>query len=162
MGAPFCLWAKLLVVENQAEKLKKKFEAQSISTASPEMCVVMLYERLVDDLECAIEIFDSKDFKPVFDVLMHGQHIVRLLRAAMRVDIWPEGANLISLYNWFEHQISQGSMFQNKKAVEEVIPLIRQLRDTWKMVADKVLEAKEEGKQEAFSETRIQIADFLA
>ncbi len=141
---------------------KKKFESQAVSTASPERCVVMLYERLVDDIECALGIFDAKDFKPVFDLLDNAQQIVRLLRAAMRVDIWPEGANLISLYNWFERRISQAAMFQDRKAAEEVLPMLRQLRDTWQKAADQVLAARETGELEAFAETRSQIADFLA
>jgi flagellar protein FliS len=160
------------------QRAHQKYQSQLIETATPERCVVMLYERLVDDVERADEIFESSDFKPVFDILFHAQSIIRLLRSAMRTDIWPEGANLVALYNWFEQRISQAAMFQDRQALRECIPLIRQLAAAWAEAYDRVASTKdaaaggERGSPgtafsgtagaAAFAETRAQIADFLA
>ncbi len=143
---------------------KKKYESQLITTASPEICVVMLYERLVDDLECAESIFENSDFKPAFESLVHAQQIIRLLRSSIDTGIWSGGANLISLYNWFETRLSQAAMFQDRLALREVIPLVRELSTAWKQASDLVGSAREsDGPREyAFAQTRSQIADYLA
>ena len=149
---------------NRGVSGKQKYESQLIATASPEICVVMLYERLVDDLECADAVFDKPDFKPAFDSLIHAQQIIRLLRSSMDTGIWQGGANLISLYNWFEARLSRSAMFQDRGALREVIPLIGELAKAWKQAADRVGSAREsDGPREyAFAETRSQIADYFA
>lgn len=154
-------------MERDPAVVKRTYESQHVMTASPEMCVVLLYERLVDDLESAERAFDRgwTDFRPIFDVLFHAQEIVRLLRASMRVDIWPEGANLVSLYNWFERRLASTAMFQEPQGVKDCLPLVRQLLDAWRKAAEKATERDPEAswaRQSAFSESRTRIADFLA
>jgi len=145
---------------------KRRYEVQTIATASPEVNVVMLYNRLVDDINCALAMFDVPDFKPVFDLLIHAQQIIHLLSASLRVDIWPAGANLVALYAWMGKRLSHAAMFQERAAAQECLPIIARLADAWRLAAEKVQMSRSDTSSGydtgGAPEIRKQIADFLA
>ena len=64
------------------------------STASPARLLIMLYDRLVLDLQRAVELGDLGEFLGAGRQLMHAQEIVLELQGSLKIDAWDGAAQL--------------------------------------------------------------------
>ena len=68
-----------------------RFLEEQIMTASPEARFLMLYDRLLVDLDRARDAIVNSQIEAAHVALIHGQEIIQVLRNSMRTDIWPGG-----------------------------------------------------------------------
>ncbi|WP_432507170.1 flagellar export chaperone FliS [Kineococcus arenarius] len=87
-----------------------RYLADSLSTASPAALLVMLYDRLVLDLQRAEQAQRDGDRETAHVNLVHAQDIVRELLSSLDVDKWEGGPGLRALYTWLLQELSTANI----------------------------------------------------
>ena len=118
-----------------ATNARNAYVDNSVSTASPARLLVMLYERLVLDLQRAVEAQRAGDRQEAHNQLMHAQDIVTHLRATLRVEAWDGGPGLASLYDWLHAQLVQANIRKDAALAEGCLSLAQDLASTWREAA---------------------------
>lgn len=111
----------------------------SVSTATPSQLLVMLYERLVLDVERAADALRRGEPSQAHAPLLHGQEIVLELNATLNVDAWEGAAGLASLYDYLHHELVRANMAKDLKVTEFCLHIVTVLRDTWRDAAGALL-----------------------
>ena len=74
--------------------------------------------------------FDAKDIEKAHDMNMRTQDIVREFRNTLNMDI-ELSANWDQLYEFMEYRLVEGNMKKDKAMLQEVLDLLKEMRDTW-------------------------------
>ena len=106
------------------------YRNQQIMMASPEQLTLMLYDGAIRFLRASITAIDAKDIEKAHDMNMRTQDIVREFRDTLNMDI-ELSANWDQLYEFMEYRLVEGNMKKDKAMLQEVLDLLKEMRDTW-------------------------------
>lgn len=109
--------------------------AERVLTASPQRLVVMLYDRLLLDLERADHALDAGSHSDAHAALVHAQDIVTELHSALDTSAWPEGVGLAALYDYVMRRLIDANLGKDRTIVAECHTLLEPLRDAWREIA---------------------------
>ena len=115
--------------------LRSRYLGDSVATASPQRILVMLYDRLVLDLERAEVALDAGDRTEAAAQIQHAQDIVFELRESLRVDAWEGGPRLAALYSWMITELVQAGVKRDRNRVSACRQIAEPLRDAWRQAA---------------------------
>jgi flagellar protein FliS len=115
--------------------LRSRYLGDSVATASPQRILVMLYDRLVLDLERAEIALDTGDRTEAAAQIQHAQDIVFELRESLRVDAWEGGPRLAALYSWMITELVQAGVKRDRNRVSACRQIAEPLRDAWRQAA---------------------------
>jgi flagellar protein FliS len=118
------------------------YATSSVNTASPARLLLMLYDRLVLDLELGRAAIATRDRAETHERLTHAQAILMELRGSLDLTIWPEGSKLAALYTWMNSELIAANIGSDESRVAPVIPLVIELRDAWRQAALTVASAE--------------------
>ena len=118
-----------------AKDPREAYLSASVATASPGQLLVMLYERLVLDLQRAADALRRGEPSHAHDPLLHAQDIVVELRSTLRVDAWEGGPGLAALYDYLYGELVRANVEKNLTTAEFCLHLASTLRDTWRDAA---------------------------
>ena len=110
------------------------YKKQSVTTMTPIEIVVKLYSETERELNRAVMFIDQKDFEKANKSLTKSGDLVNALRSVLDVNL-PIGQNLDSLYSYFEKQIVTANMKKDKEIINELLPMIGELKDAFTQVA---------------------------
>jgi flagellar protein FliS len=111
----------------------------SVSTASPAKLLVMLYERLVVDVERAADALRRGEPSQAHAPLLHAQEIVLELNVSLDADAWEGGPGLASLYNYLHHELVRANVAKDLTVAESCLDIVSVLRDAWRDAATSLL-----------------------
>ena len=113
----------------------QRYRETDIGTMSPEKIIVMLYERVVRDLEQAQEAFARGDRREVTRLVLHSQSIISELRGALDHGAGGEvAANLENLYDWLFRQHLSLLADPGAAGLEDCLKVIAPLLDAWRTI----------------------------
>ncbi len=115
--------------------LRARYMGASITTASPQQLLVMLYDRLALDLERGEEALVQGDRQGAHEPLLHAQEIILELRASLNVDVWDGGPRLAALYAWLLGELMQANLKGEVRRVRDCRAVVEPLRDAWRQAA---------------------------
>ena len=115
--------------------LRSRYLGDSVATASPQRILVMLYDRLVLDLERAEMALDTGDRTEAAAQIQHAQDIVFELRESLRVDAWEGGPRLAALYSWMITELVQAGVKRDRNRVTACRQIAEPLRNAWRQAA---------------------------
>lgn len=109
----------------------QQYKQTQVSTASPGELVLMLYNGAIKNINVALGHLDrgeKDDFRVKVDKTLD-------IVTELMVNLSPEGGevtnNLRSLYDFVINRLITGSAKFDRKQIEEALPVITGLRDTW-------------------------------
>jgi flagellar protein FliS len=105
------------------------------STASPARLLIMLYDRLVLDLQRAVELGDLGEFLGAGRQLMHAQEIVLELQSSLKIDAWDGAAQLSAIYAWLHSEMVRANVQRDVAATRACLALVEPLADAWREAA---------------------------
>lgn len=114
-----------------AASLRRLYTSDSVSTASPARLVVMLYDRLVKDLNVALVGIERRDVESTHRALLHAQEIVTELAASLDTTRWPAGEGLLALYDYVVSRLVLANATKDAGIVEECLALVTPLREAF-------------------------------
>lgn len=114
-----------------ARGLRDHYVTNTIETVSGGRLVVMLYDRLVQDLVMAESALTRGDFKATSDALVHAQEIILELRSGLDVTAWSGAPGLAQLYVFIYDQLLAANMQKDVARVVQCRGLVEPMRDAW-------------------------------
>lgn len=114
---------------------KNAYVDNSVSTASPERLLVMLCDRLVLDVQRALEAQRERNHPEAHTQLVHAQEVVIHLRSTLRVEAWQGGPGLASLYDWLHNELIRANVSKDPAVTEGCLSIVTNLADTWRTAA---------------------------
>lgn len=107
-----------------------KYQENSVFTATPEELTLMLYNGLVKFIMKAQQSIEKKEIQQAHNDIVRAQDIVTELRSTLdlKYDI---AKQLDSLYDFMFFRLIDANINKDSKALEDVLKLAKDLRDTW-------------------------------
>jgi flagellar protein FliS len=118
-----------------AASLRARYMGDTVTTASPQRLLVMLYDRLALDLERGMTALAEGDRHAADVNLQHAQDIVLELRSSLQVDAWEGGPRLAALYSWLIGELVQANVKADRNRVASCLQVVEPLRDAWRHAA---------------------------
>jgi flagellar protein FliS len=118
-----------------AASLRARYLGDTVTTASPQRLLVMLYDRLALDLERAQTALMDGDRTEAGEQLQHAQEIVLELLSSLQVDVWEGGPRLAALYNWLITELITANVKGDANRVSSCRQVVEPLRDAWRQAA---------------------------
>ncbi len=106
-----------------------------VETASPARLLVMLYDRLVVDLQRAADCQELGRHTDASPLLMHAQEIVLELQGSLRVELWEGGAQLSAIYSWLHRELVRANVQRDVAATRSCLDLVLPLAEAWREAA---------------------------
>ena len=120
---------------NVSPAMRERYLADSVATASPAQLLLMLYDRLVIDLDRGEQALLAGDRPEANTHLKHAQDIVTELHVSLNLDAWDGANDLASLYAFAETELISANVQGDGAKVTAVRGLMDPLRDTWREAA---------------------------
>jgi flagellar secretion chaperone FliS len=114
------------------------YNRDSVLSASPAQLLVMLYDRLLLDLQRAEAAQLGEDWPLASAQLLHAQEIVAELIGSLRPEIWDGGPGLLAVYNYVLTAMVQANTHRDVEKTRECATLVEPLRLAWHDAALKV------------------------
>jgi flagellar protein FliS len=118
-----------------AAALRNRYLGDTVSTASPQRLLVMLYDRLALDLERAETATAAGDRELSNELLQHAQEIVQELQSSLQIDSWEGAPRLSALYTWLHGELVKANIRQNARIVADCRKVVEPLQDAWRAAA---------------------------
>jgi flagellar protein FliS len=97
---------------------------------TPGEMVVRLFEESEKQLNIAMVCIDDKNIQGANNALQKAQRIFTYLKASLDFN-YQLSENLSALYDFFNRRLVEANMKKSKAPVEEILPLVSELRDTF-------------------------------
>ena len=107
----------------------------SIATASPARLLVMLFDRLVLDVQRGLEAQRRGDHEETHRQLTHAQDILLELATSLRPEEFRGGYDLAALYSFLHRQLVLANIRKDAALTDDVLALVTELCDTWREAA---------------------------
>lgn len=113
-----------------------RYKSVQVQTASPETLVVMLYDGIIRFVGNAQQQIQAKKYDQADRALARAQDIITELMITLNHDVGGEIAkNLAGLYEYCMRRLIDGNVAKSVEPLEEVLSIVRPLRDAWAQVA---------------------------
>jgi flagellar protein FliS len=120
---------------------RSRYVSDAVSTASPAALLIMLYDRLLLDLERGEALISGGDRNGASIELQHAQEIIMEFRLSLDVESWEGGAGLEALYSFLYSELVRANTTGDAPAVRACRNLIAPLRASWFEAAEAVTAA---------------------
>jgi flagellar protein FliS len=107
----------------------------SIATASPARLLVMLFDRLVLDVQRGLAAQRRGDVQDTHQNLTHAQDILMELQCSLRPEEFKGGYELAALYGFLHRQLVMANIHKDASITDEVLTLVTDLCETWREAA---------------------------
>ncbi len=108
----------------------KNYKNMSINTMTKGEQLVLLFDKLVQRLTAATILFKEDKIEEANVNLNKSKEIFNFLLVSLDNN-YEMSKNLAELYSFFNAEIIKSIAKKDIKLVEEILPMVRDLRDTW-------------------------------
>jgi flagellar protein FliS len=120
----------------RAEEMKQRYVREAVITATPAGRLLMLFDKMVTELQKADDAFERCDLKGVNDGLCAAQDILLALRGTLRTDLWDGAADLSQLYFALYRELLEANLKKDRSQAQRAAAVVVQLADAWRRAAD--------------------------
>lgn len=131
------------------------YKEQSISTMTPNELLLLLYDELVKNLMRCDLALDQKEYALLETAVDKAVAIIQYLDDTLD-DHYPISRELHKLYDYFGYQLARVKIGRNKKVLDEVRPMISDLRESFRQ-AEK--NCAEEAEKKAAEMSNLEVLD---
>ena len=118
------------------------YKEQSVNTMSPNELLLLLFDELMKNLlRCGLAL-DKQEYELMEASVDKAQDIIRYLDDTLD-DQYPISRQLHKLYDFFGYQLGRVKFGRNKAVLDQVRPMIADLRDTFRQADRNVAEEAE-------------------
>lgn len=124
------------------QSLRHRYIDDAVATAAPATLLVMLYDRLLADLERAEAALHAGRRDVANTELTHAQDIVTELSATLDRDAWEGAAQLMSIYAFLGTSLVEANVSADPEQVAACRHLVAPLHEAWQQAAAQVAKAE--------------------
>ncbi|MBE6064845.1 flagellar export chaperone FliS [Clostridium cochlearium] len=108
------------------------YKTNSVNYASKEQLLLMVVDGAVKFSKIAKQGIEEKDIKKAHENIIKTQNIFYELMATLDVEKGGEWAeNLMKIYDFIIQRLLEANIKKDVKIMDEIIPIIEDIRDTW-------------------------------
>lgn len=107
------------------------YQKNQVQTNTPEKLVLMLYEGAIKFISKGIKAIEEKDIQEANNNLIRSQDIMLELMSGINFEAGDIAKNLYAIYEYMHHRLMQANLKKEKELAEEVLNMVRELRDAW-------------------------------
>lgn len=115
---------------NRAQ-LSKKYQEIEIQTSSPEKLILLLYDEAIKCLNQTRTKLEGRNIEGVNRLLLKTQKIISELTCSLNLEVGEVSIRWRSLYEYIYQRLIQANIEKNPRITEEVLSLLRPLREAW-------------------------------
>ena len=113
-----------------------RYRQSQVETASPAQLVVMLYDGAIRFLTIAREKMVAGELEPRHAHLIKAQKILAELLSSLNLKEGGDVAlNLQRVYSFMLQQLVEANLYDKPKPIDDVLAMLRELREGWAEVA---------------------------
>lgn len=113
----------------------QQYQQTDISSMSKEKMIVLLYEKIVTDLEFARRAIENGNRLEMTQKINHSQRIISELRAALDHSIGGDiSLNLEALYDFLFHEHLEILLDQDPKRIDNCLEVLSPLLEAWRQI----------------------------
>lgn len=116
------------------DRAKQQYLEQQVASASPERLLVLLYDRLLVDVDRAGVSQDADDWFAAGTHLTHAQWIVAELSGSL-TDVWEGADDLRGVYTYLTGRLIAANIERDRAITAECRDIVAPLRDAWREAA---------------------------
>jgi flagellar secretion chaperone FliS len=128
--------AALVGTADRYQRVADRYSGDTVSTASPQRLVVMLYDRLALDLRRAQQAQLDGLREPAHTSLAHAQEIVAELMSSLDEGRWDAASGLVRLYQWLLKEMITANVRMDAVRTAGCLAVVEPLRDAWQEALD--------------------------
>ncbi len=114
-------------------KQYQAYQNNSVNTASPGELTLMLYNGCIKFIKQAIKDIQNNNYEAKNTNIQKAQKIIHELMITLDTKI-EISQQMLPLYEYMTHRLREGNIHNEMEALEEVLQLTTEFRDTWKQV----------------------------
>lgn len=114
------------------------YKQNSVSTLSQEQLLLMLVDGAVKYTKIAKLALEQKDFGRVHKELVRVQDIFLELMITMDKSVGKHMEDLYDVYDFIKSELIKANMQKDVQIIEDILPVIEEIRDMWYEVDKKV------------------------
>lgn len=119
------------------QNASRQYQTQQIMTASPAMLVFMLFDKAISSLNAAVRAIAANDVQERWRANNRAMEIIFHLQMTLNMELGGEVAeNLDRLYGFMLNRLPRVDMKNDPKPAEDVIELLKPLRESWRELAN--------------------------
>lgn len=122
-----------------------QYKQNSINTSTPEELTLMLYNGAIKFAKLAKINMEQKNIQETNTNLIKSQNIISELNMTLKME-YEVSKELRSLYNFIKEQLIDANIKKDPQILDSIIPIIEDMRDTWKEAMDLVKKQKIESQ----------------
>jgi flagellar protein FliS len=111
---------------------RQAYLSSMVSTTSPQRLLIMLYDRLLLDLQRAEDAAAEGQHGDAAEYLMHAQEIVLELRFSLREDLWDGAPRLAAIYAFVHSQLIKANVERDPAITQACRLLLEPLAEAWR------------------------------
>lgn len=116
------------------DRAKQQYLEQQVASASPARLLVLLYDRLLVDVDRAGVAQDADDWIAAGTHLTHAQWIVAELNGSL-TDVWDGADDLRGLYAYLTGRLIAANIDRDRSITAECREIVAPLREAWHQAA---------------------------
>lgn len=109
----------------------EKYKQNAVMTSSPEELTLMLYNGAVKFITLSKMMIEQNDMEKTHNSIMRSQAIISELNITLDMK-YEISKNLRQLYIFILEKLTEANIKKETKPLDEILPLVKDLRDTWK------------------------------
>jgi flagellar protein FliS len=114
----------------------KSYRQIATQTAPPGQLVLMLFDGAIMSLDRALLGFNCSDVGErntcIHNNVQRAIDIIRELNSSLDLEAGGQLADTLrNLYGYFERRLSESNVRKSRKGIDDVMPMLKQLRDAW-------------------------------
>lgn len=110
------------------------YKSNTVNYASKEQLLLMLVEGAVKFCKMGRQAIVDKDIKKAHDSLIRAQDIFSELMITLDTTSGEWAVQLYSVYAFIKERLIQTNMTKSLETIDEIIPLVEDINETWKEV----------------------------
>lgn len=114
----------------------EQYKKASVNTMTKGELLLLLFDEIIKKLNYSKILMENKDFDQADINLKKCKDIINHLIVSLD-DKYELSGELTELYLFFNREITKASYSKNTKAIDDILPIIKDLRNTW-AEADKI------------------------
>ncbi|MCI9553213.1 MAG: flagellar export chaperone FliS [Acutalibacter sp.] len=126
----------------------QQYKEQSINTMTPSELLLLLYDELIKNLMRCNLALEQKEYEILEEAADKSTDIIRYLDDTLDSQ-YAISRDLHRLYDYFEYQMNRVKIGRNKKALDEIRPMVSDLRDSFRTAVKTCAEEEKQGQAAA-------------
>ncbi|GIG22612.1 hypothetical protein Cch01nite_33360 [Cellulomonas chitinilytica] len=111
--------------------IRARYMADAVATVGPARLLTMLYDRMLLDVDRAVESLQAGDRPGASSHLMHAQEIVAELIVSLDEQAWDGGPQLMSIYRFLLTELVETGVRGDVEKARACRGLIEPLAEAW-------------------------------